>query len=115
MALTLDNAKAFRPLMDTDARIQAHGVRDARAVDTRVNVSAPNPYAENTGAAPRAVYWAVVAEASAFGSNPEALPGPGAIVTFPSRRDLPRLFAQRTYIVGPLCHMQCTSSERAAR
>lgn len=116
MPLTIANADAFAPLLDTPATISGADFAGAyREVKTKVVVSASNPYAENLGGAARSEAWSVACLASVCDPHGRDWPRPGSYIAFPNRPDLPRLFIQRSWRLGALVQMSCSSSERGPK
>ena len=107
MPLNLSNPAAFAPMMDTEALVRRPGAPSGSDERVMAAVSGANPYAENIGGAARAEYWVVCYEAKGRQKPPR-----GTDFTFPGRPDLPRLYAQRSYLLGGVCHVQCTHAER---
>ena len=107
MPLTLSNPAAFTPMMDTEALVRRPGDRTGDEERVMATVSGANPYAENVGGAARAEYWTVCYEAKG-----RARPPRGTYFTVPNRPDLPRLYVQRSYLLGGVFHIQCTHAER---
>ena len=105
MPIAFANPAAFAPMMDTETLVRrpGHGGAEERAMAV---VSFANPYAENVGGAARAEYWAVCIEAKAD------RPPKGTVLSFPGRPDLPRLYVQRSYLLGGIYHLECSNAER---
>lgn len=108
MPLKLSNPAAFTPMMDTLALVKRPGVRSGAEERVMATVSGANPYAENVGGAARAEFWTVCFEAKASKERPVR----GTLFSFPGRADLPPLYAQRSYLLGGVFHVQCTNAER---
>ena len=106
MPLTLSNPAAFAPMMDTETLVKRPAVRAGDEERALATVSGANPYAENIGGSARAEYWAVCLQAKG------ARPPRGTILSFPGRPDLPRLYVQRSYLLGGIFHLECTNAER---
>jgi len=109
MPLTLSNPAAFTPMMDTLTLVKRQGAQVGDEERVMATVSGANPYAENIGGAARAEYWVVCFEAKGA-----SRPLRGTTLSFPDRPDLPRLYVQRSYLLGGVFHCQCTNAERPA-
>ena len=106
MPIAFANPAAFAPMMDTETLVKRPGATAGGEDRVLAAVGGANPYAENIGGAARAEYWAVCFEAK--GARPQR----GTVLTFPARPDLPRLYVQRSYLLGGIFHLECTNAER---